>query len=287
MKMQAMDDYLVEKGFNVYRFYDGVRKEYFFDISKEGIGTSAYFKYDGQKSQEDFLDRILAKWEKEYEEFHSRPKPRPYDLYQLRRELAEHGGKAKLVVNENVYPVHINEVNIDSSAGEVPKVSVEGDLMSFVPDIVAARGCVKSEYIKEVYKRIFNSIYGKTPTIPLSSFAIEKVIFNGPATIVMWMDGTKTIVKCQDGDAFDPEKGLAMAISKKAFGNKGKYCDVFKKCLEDCDVYYETINTDPHTGDIYNAYQKLLDTLNNKKATKSDLGIAMEEAIGYLGHALG
>lgn len=60
---------------------------------------------------------------------------------------------------------------------------------------------------------------------------IKNVIFNDPATIVFWTDGTKTVVKAQDGDEFDPEKGLAMAISKKALGNKGNYCNVLKKWL--------------------------------------------------------
>lgn len=43
---------------------------------------------------------------------------------------------------------------------------------------------------------------------------IKKVIFNDPATIVFWKDGTKTIVKYQEGAEFDPEKGLAMAICR-------------------------------------------------------------------------
>ena len=60
---------------------------------------------------------------------------------------------------------------------------------------------------------------------------IQKVIFNPPATIVFWSDKTKTVVKAQGGDIFDPEKGLAMAISKKALGNEGNYCNVFKKWL--------------------------------------------------------
>lgn len=58
---------------------------------------------------------------------------------------------------------------------------------------------------------------------------ISKVIFNPPATIVYWSDKTKTVVKCHEGDVFDPEKGLAMAIVKKMNGNTGKYCDIFKK----------------------------------------------------------
>lgn len=60
---------------------------------------------------------------------------------------------------------------------------------------------------------------------------IEKVIFNDPATIVYWKDGTKTVVKCQNDDKFDKEKGLAMAIVKKLFGNKGNYNKVFKKYI--------------------------------------------------------
>ena len=62
--------------------------------------------------------------------------------------------------------------------------------------------------------------------------SIKDVIFNGPATIVIWADRTKTVVKAQDGEPVDYEKGLAMAISKKALGNKGNYFDQFKKYLE-------------------------------------------------------
>lgn len=60
---------------------------------------------------------------------------------------------------------------------------------------------------------------------------IENVIFNDPATIVFWKDGTKTIVKCRKdkGDVFSKETGLAMAIVKKLYGNKGKYNDILKK----------------------------------------------------------
>lgn len=60
---------------------------------------------------------------------------------------------------------------------------------------------------------------------------IVKVIFNDQATIVLWDDGTKTVVKCGENDFYDPEKGLALAISKKALGNKGNYYNTFKKWL--------------------------------------------------------
>ena len=61
---------------------------------------------------------------------------------------------------------------------------------------------------------------------------IKRVIFSGPFTIVIWNDGTKTMVKCAD-EKFDKEKGLAMCIAKKFLGNKGKYYDVFKKWIEE------------------------------------------------------
>ena len=58
--------------------------------------------------------------------------------------------------------------------------------------------------------------------------SIKDVIFNNPATIVLWADGTKTVVKAEN-EEFDPEKGLAMAIAKKALGNNYDYYDTFKK----------------------------------------------------------
>lgn len=60
---------------------------------------------------------------------------------------------------------------------------------------------------------------------------IKNVIFNDPATIVLWKDGTKTVVKCQKNDTYNPEMGLAMCIIKKMCGNKGNYNDVFNKWL--------------------------------------------------------
>ncbi len=60
---------------------------------------------------------------------------------------------------------------------------------------------------------------------------IKKVIFNYPATIVFWKDGTKTIVKCQYGEVYDKEKGIALCFMKKFFENKGYFNDIFKKYI--------------------------------------------------------
>lgn len=59
---------------------------------------------------------------------------------------------------------------------------------------------------------------------------ITNVIYNDPATIVFWSDNTKTIVKVTN-EKFDPEKGLAMAIAKKYYGNQGSYFNHLKKWI--------------------------------------------------------
>lgn len=65
------------------------------------------------------------------------------------------------------------------------------------------------------------------------SLLIKKVIFNDLATIIFWQDGTKTVVKTQNGEVFDPEKGMAMAIAKKAMGNQGNYFNTIKEHVKD------------------------------------------------------
>lgn len=86
-----------------------------------------------------------------------------------------------------------------------------GDLIGIMDDIRATRAIVD-------YTRCFKN-------------GIKKVIFNDPATIIIWNNGDKTIVKCGEGETFDPEKGLAMAIAKRFLGDKGNYYDTFRKWL--------------------------------------------------------
>ena len=62
-------------------------------------------------------------------------------------------------------------------------------------------------------------IEGRFSTMEIkNSIAIDHVIFSGPATIVFWDDGTKTVVKCMDGDEYAYDTGIAMATLKKIFG---------------------------------------------------------------------
>ena len=101
------------------------------------------------------------------------------------------------------------------------------DNISLVKKYIDADIKATEELAKETAKRYLNSIYGKKPRLVPR---IKNVIFNDPATIVFWSDNTKTVVKAQD-EPFDPEKGLAMAICKRALGNEGNYYNEIKKWL--------------------------------------------------------
>lgn len=110
---------------------------------------------------------------------------------------------------------------------------------------------LENEIIKKIYEVFMLKERSDMPTKDYSSYSgkgikplfeidngpryrITDVIFNDPATIVLWADGTKTVVKCNGEQVFDPEKGLAMAIVKKYMGtnkSKSNYCDIFKKWI--------------------------------------------------------
>lgn len=92
-------------------------------------------------------------------------------------------------------------------------------------------GSLKNGYRYNISGKEYNKMYKeKTPRQKALIF-VKKVIFNPPYTIVFWDDEIKTIVKCGENEQYDPEKGLAMAMAKRLFGNHGYYYDVFKKWL--------------------------------------------------------
>ena len=135
---------------------------------------------------------------------------------------------ARVVVGNRVYPATC--VEYECSINEYPEVEVTAVLNPnrSIP---------------------FNTSFN-TPTI-------TNVIFNPPATIVFWSDKTKTVVKCDEAhELYDPEKGLAMAISRKMLGdNKREYYNTFLHWLKKWektrtldDMYTE----EEWNGEMYN-----------------------------------
>lgn len=64
----------------------------------------------------------------------------------------------------------------------------------------------------------------------------KKVIFNDPATVVIWDDGEKTVVKCGENDVYDREKGLALCYMKRILGSSRALNDALKAAHKDDPV---------------------------------------------------
>lgn len=84
--------------------------------------------------------------------------------------------------------------------------------------------CDDFESAKTLIKRIHDLSNEKDTAADLNnlynSFEVKDILVNGPATIVFWKDGTKTVVKCGPEDMHDLEKAVAMCFMKKALGSR-------------------------------------------------------------------
>ena len=68
--------------------------------------------------------------------------------------------------------------------------------------------------ISEIIKSVNNKL--KLPG-DFTFYYIKKVIYNGPATVVYWSDGTKTQCLCGKEDTYDQEKSLLICIFRKLY----------------------------------------------------------------------
>lgn len=62
----------------------------------------------------------------------------------------------------------------------------------------------------------------------------ERVMFNPPATIAFWKDGTKTVAKCSKGDEFSEYVGLLVCIAKRNLKvpRRGTFEDAMARLLK-------------------------------------------------------
>ena len=92
----------------------------------------------------------------------------------------------------------------------------------------------------EVVNDIYDILGFKKPV----SFDVKEVIYNDPAVVVYWKDGTKTVATAQN-EGYDPEKGLAICFAKKALGNSykgmGRFKRLLKKALKKKDEDYTLV----------------------------------------------
>lgn len=106
-----------------------------------------------------------------------------------------------------------------------------GSAMSF--------SCDNQKMAYDLTKRIHDLANKKTKDSAISAnnlyntFEVKDILVNGPATIVFWTDGTKTVVKCRPNDSYDAEKAVGNKSMTKIFDlaedKVAEYDNQFKK----------------------------------------------------------
>lgn len=61
---------------------------------------------------------------------------------------------------------------------------------------------------------------------------VNRIIFHEPATIVFWADGTKTVVKCMEGQEYSKYYGFLCALAKKVYGTNSAVERIVKRKSE-------------------------------------------------------
>lgn len=152
-----------------------------------------------------------------------------------RRELSLEIRAMTLAGKFSVY-IHDDKYNISRSKEYYPLDFLSGnvayDICKLVEEVLKARKEKEAgEYVQcnikdsnvQSYSDIPKSINKESDTL-----WVDRIMFNGRATIIFWTDNTKTVVKCSDEDDDDPYAAVAQAYMKKIFGSNNQ----FKKMVD-------------------------------------------------------
>lgn len=90
----------------------------------------------------------------------------------------------------------------------------EIDFQNYIQELVRA---IRD---KEETILLVDSILHHSDKLAHYANSIEKVIFNGPATIILFKDGHKSVSKCAPDDWYDAEKGFMCALLKDLYTAK-------------------------------------------------------------------
>lgn len=124
----------------------------------------------------------------------------------------------------------VESIRLEDAWFEAPHIEVKMDGLITAPMFFGEQNIVE-----EIELRLNSD--GSKSKKPI----IKNVIFNDPATIILWSDNTKTVVKCQNGEPYDAEKGFVMAYMKKLLGNDNTFNKEIKKWVK-----YEPKVEDPN-----------------------------------------
>ena len=82
------------------------------------------------------------------------------------------------------------------------------------------------EYTRPIVKGLINGLYGVQ--IPI----VKRILVSGPCTIVFWLDGSKTIVRCKAGTKHSVYQAFTAALAKKIYGSNSQVNKIVKRNTE-------------------------------------------------------
>ena len=173
------------------------------------------------------------------------------------------------------------------------EVILKEDLKVSYPDLIAARPATalgyanrhyyddldplcqkfKETVIKETAKEKEMKVRNETPY----KCCVKRIIFNDPATIVFWKDGSKTVVKCIEGEKFVPYYGFLAALAKKVYGTNSEVNRIIKNAFYEkkeepivkTAIYNNPADSMPRDEKGHFVSYKELMNANSKKDKKS------------------
>ena len=217
--MGQMEQYFTDRNIKVNRKWggkEGTSTRYTFTLAYAGVTQDYYFTYPDAVNYEERIKKMTKFCEGAYSCFNNYVRDNVRVTYMPARQ----NGKSLLEKAKA-----FNYIDTD--------ISIQKRLYDMVLKGEAwFEDLYPSSMIAFQWAELNSRWPKKNPNINSSTPVVKDVIFNDPATIVFWNDGSKTVVRAQGEDKFDPEKGLAMAFAKKMFGNSHDYYIQFKRWLK-------------------------------------------------------
>ena len=153
------------------------------------------------------------------------------DEYRYRRNADYLAVLTKILATEDaggpktvkVVPATVCEIFVDSVIGEMQvKVSVDlGALEAPIFVVVNPAKIYKEVPKPAAVKKVDNGLTWCCNIDPYI-YAPKRIIYNNPATIVFWKDGTKTVVKKNEKEKYNSYNAFCAALAKKIFGTNSE-----------------------------------------------------------------
>lgn len=129
----------------------------------------------------------------------------------------------------------MNELLTNSTIGHIQQTSLSygfeigsKDCASYMPHLSTRSVTLNPEECK-----IGDIFLGCSEFETKKKLIPERIIFNPPATIVFWNDGTKTVVKAAEDTEFNHYWGFCSALAIKMFGSNHAVKSMIRK---NCNV---------------------------------------------------